>query len=156
MRTILFRGIDRGGVMRYGHLCVWASSLCIQEVTEYGPTQEEPCGGTHTEYYPINPETVGQLCGLKDRNGVEIYFGDIVRFADKREWYRIQYTGELMFAKTPEEYSAVLAQMDAEPYEVREVSAIKDYEWLLSSEIQTYWEVCGNIHENPELLEAKP
>jgi len=41
---------------------------------------------------------------------------------------------------------------EAELIEQRVVDCLGDYDWLLSSEIQTYWEVIGNIHENPELL----
>ena len=93
-----------------------------------------------------------QYTGLKDKNGKEIYFDDILRFSDKWEWYRGEYGIKMMFAdkKRKEELQA---KYDAEPYEERVVESIEDYEWLLSSEIQQYWEVIGNKWENPELLE---
>jgi uncharacterized phage protein (TIGR01671 family) len=79
-----------------------------------------------------------QWTGLYDRNGVKIFESDALRFADKWEWYRAS-------GATKEETGKL-------PYEQREIIMPECYEWLLSSEIQTYWEVAGNIYENPELL----
>lgn len=93
---------------------------------------------------------VMMFTGLLDKSGKEIYRGDILRFSDKNEWYRCQYGPKLMFA-SQEERKKLLLQLEAEPFEERIVSIPEGYEWLLSSEIQVYWEIIGNIYENPEL-----
>lgn len=97
------------------------------------------------------PATLMQYCGLKDKNGKEIYEGDILEFADKWEWYKGSYGIKMHFAD-PERKSELQKQYDAEPMERRKIDIPECYEWILSSEIQTYWHVIGNIYENPELL----
>ena len=74
---------------------------------------------------------VEQYTGLKDTNGKEIYEGDIVSYRGNN--YQIKWC-EASFA-----YIA---------------SSKNQYYWLSPSK-STVFEVIGNIHENPELLEAK-
>ena len=86
-----------------------------------------------------------QYTGLKDKNGKEIYVGDILQFSDKFEWYRRPFLDK-------SEIDEILNDHEKYPYERRVVKLPESYEWLLSSEIQTYWEVIGNEYENKELL----
>lgn len=81
----------------------------------------------------VKPETVGQFTSLRDKNGKEIYEGDILDI-----WY-------------PEPRAADLAQHHREPVIYRENAACFDTRFV-EDWLRLDCEVIGNIHENPELL----
>lgn len=80
-----------------------------------------------------------QFTGILDRNKNKIYFGDTLRFADKFEWYRNKYWSKVHFGIISKKDA--LAAIDASPYEERLIENHQDFDWLLSGEIQNYWEI---------------
>lgn len=76
-----------------------------------------------------------QYTGLKDRDGVEIYEGDIL--ALKGHWgIRVEYEKGTMWVRDKDE--------------IRYTNRILDVP--ISSITINMWEVIGNVFENPELL----
>lgn len=145
MREIKFRGkrIDNGE---------WAYSSLINNLffkstnkspVHYivDPTQyEEYDSFEDVEHLAIevDPETVGQYTGLKDKDGKEIYEGDIILLADKL----------IRFIEYDRGTFVLVRKEDTRSYDLyTRFSPIWEY-------ITDYnFKVIGNIYENPELLE---
>lgn len=83
-------------------------------------------------------EAVNQT-GVKDMHGNMIKWGDTLRFANKAEWYKIDYLVDLSLGNITKE--DMEKDLEKKPYYTKKVECIQDYEWLLSSEIQMYWEI---------------
>ena len=96
---------------------------------------DDPIQYRHT----VDKETVGQYTGLKDKNGNEIYEGDIVFI--KGETKLLDITGKV-------EYSNILAQfiITNTGSIVNEAEPLVDYE-------EEDIEIIVNGFDNPELLE---
>lgn len=110
----------------------------------------------------VIPETVGQYTGLTDKNGKKIFEGDIIRYSDSGE-----YEMYLESLECPEEYDGINFKNMWTINEVVYGIAINypafdlnRHDWEVNglsnlSESGCYfYEVIGNIHDNPELLKV--
>ena len=96
--------------------------------------------------YPVDPATIGQYTGLKDKNGKEIWEGDIFKDSSGvlRTIFRVP--GGLAFEDNPVAFG----------YDHR--SPLYPYSALAESQNEAWLyqccEVIGNIHDNPEFLKG--
>ena len=128
MREIVFRGkrTDTGEWV-YGNL-LQDSGLCfivknIEELTE------KPFNGCL-----VNPDTVGQYTGLKDRNGRDVWEGDLLLTPE----------GDIMVAEWRD---AQIMTRCVRPHNPCYKNSLT-FAYPVSV-------VIGNIHDNPELLEGE-
>lgn len=129
MREILFRGKSKDNEE-------WVYGDLIQTRFKHG---------VYIEFYDksfipakhifkqIIPDTVGQYIGMTDKNGVKIFEGDVVIG-------RKGYTGNPHYPIKEQRFAV---KYEHECY--RELCDTDYYEF----------EVIGNIHDNPDLLEAQ-
>lgn len=83
---------------------------------------------------------IEQYTGLKDKNGKEIYEGDIARWS-----FKVDRNSELT-------YTADAVKWESYAEEEWPYSTISGF---TLPESEDGYEVIGNIHENPELLEEE-
>ena len=131
MRESLFRGkrIDDGEWVEGGYAYSNTEDkhfiICSLEIQSC--TYEKNALYT-IDCYEVIPKTVGQYTGLTDKNGTKIFAGDIVKGT---------FFG---FPFTVEDYVfSIVWQEDVTGYRANYFENV---------------EVIGNIHDNPELLEA--
>ena len=107
--------------------------------------------GSYDRQYLVESDTVGQFTGMTDKNGVNIFEGDIVECVSWNEYFTNPDTGEVMQPfrrKMFVDYRKGGFKM-VEPMP----EPMKDNEWdiICNGDIV----IIGNIYDNQELLSTK-
>ena len=97
------------------------------------------------EISPVSPDTVGQITGLYDFSGKEIYEGDIIESGYDGTGKDYRRTVRHIIRYNPKEAS----------FEAEFIGAYSNYGSIRQSWINQYGKrIVGNIHDNPELLKG--
>lgn len=135
MRDIEFRGkrTDNGEWV-YGNL-VRGCDEKYAYIVEFG--NKEIC----RNYVDVNPDTVGQYTGLKDKNGTKIFEGDIVKCVDSNNGG--SFAAIVSFGNPNREYNwgFQLIQMGGDNLNTDILL------WVDMEEAGAYIKVIGNIYD---------
>lgn len=167
MREIKFRGRNYDGIWMYGYLIPTPRPQIHLGNKHCVCACPEKISRVDVILYEVEESTIGQYTGLKDKNGKEIYEGDIIHvkefanepfnvdfsFDDIRQLSLDDCKGRLL-----QEYKCIISFIDGNM--MAKMISKEDCELYISSLFPDMrysqpifeFETIGNIHDNPELI----
>ncbi len=138
----MLREIKFGGKSIYDVEWLYGSLIKIEE-DRYAiiPDLNDIEIGNSIGIYEVDPITIGQFTGLRDKNGIEIYEGDIIRWRRDGKLYLVKFYAGMFYASVEELNKGVYGGFPLHVLTVDEEDGYK-------------CEVCGNIYDNPDLLKG--
>lgn len=142
-RELKFRGLRNNGEWVYGGFCRrWNDKPCI---VVYNPKERKDEPNSYEDdwdiYVDVHEDTIGQFTGLLDKNGNEIYEGDIITL--NGNYPRVVLWDKVSWVLMPTEY------YHDEVFWVMNLQH-PGLDWW--EEFADEFEVIGNIYNNPELI----
>ena len=122
--------------------CYWIEGfyVCLKgkEHRIYDGYAETDCGDYYPDYWKVDPKTVGQFTGRVDKNGKKVFEDDILRvIVDGQNWG----IGVVQWCDHDQCFSLFVIPDSSH--------RLMDFGDLGLPE---YYEIIGNIHDNPELI----
>ena len=139
MRDIKFRGFARntkGGEWVYGYL--------YKVKSFFGSEYQYLIRGEHLNDFPVEEKTIGQYTGLEDKNGKEIYEGDIVKVNE--DIRRVFDLKKIMYVEFSEGAFYLKAEKGIK------WNLLRCFPCIVSIEGKMRVEVIGNVWEDSDLL----
>ncbi len=146
MRELKFRAwnkkyLEMTETFGFEHLRGWDDGSVMANGLDIGHGEDQETGDCYERYI------IMQYTELKDKNGKEIYEGDIIQ--TELRWFNEPRT----IINSVSFETVITQSADDEDY------SDHTFGWAAGAmslvEIVSYSEVIGNIYENPELLEVK-